>query len=82
MKAKIDLRYQQEYNKNMFGERLKELRKENNITQQQLSDSLGCSQSMIARWESGECEPTESVIKKVAEYFSVSADYLLGISEV
>lgn len=70
------------YNKIMFGQILKELRIEYNLTQIELSKILDCSQSMITRWEKEECEPTESIIKKVAIYFNVSADYLLGITEI
>lgn len=63
----------------MFGQKLKELRIENGLTQKNLAEILSCNQSMITRWEREECEPTESVIRKTAEYFSVSADYLLGL---
>lgn len=63
----------------MFGKRLKELRLENEFTQQRLSELIGCDQSMIVRWEKCECEPTESVIRKTAIIFNVSADYLIGL---
>ena len=65
----------------MFGIRLKELRLENKLTQKQLSVILLCDQSMITRWEKLECEPTESVIRRAAQYFDVSADYLLGLKD-
>ena len=63
----------------MFSKRLKELRKKNKYTQQTLAKMIGCDQSMITRWEKGECEPTASAIKKLALTFNVSADYLLGL---
>lgn len=63
----------------MFGKKLKELRLENNYTQQKLSELLNCDQSMITRWEKEECEPTENVIRKTAVLFGVSADYLIGL---
>lgn len=69
------------YNFFMFNEKLKELRTENNLTQIQLAKIIGCNQSMIARWEKAECEPTENVIRKVALFFKVSADYLLGLED-
>ena len=70
------------YNKRiMFGEKLKELRTENKMTQGALAAQLKCSQSMIARWEKSECEPTESTIRSVAILFNGSADYLLGVKE-
>ncbi|MCX4361962.1 MAG: helix-turn-helix transcriptional regulator [Clostridia bacterium] len=65
----------------MFDKRLKELRLQNGYTQKNLADLVGCDQSMIARWEKGECEPTASAIKNIALIFSVSADYLLGLED-
>ncbi len=65
----------------MFGQRLKELRKNQNLTQKQLALILQCNQSMITRWEREECEPTESIIRKVAIFFDVSTDYLLGLED-
>ena len=69
------------YNFFMFGIRLKELRLEKQLTQKQLAVILQCNQSMITRWEKEECEPTESVIRRAALYFGVSADYLIGLKE-
>lgn len=65
----------------MFDKRLKELRLQNGYTQKNLADLVGCDQSMIARWEKGECEPTASAIKNIALIFCVSADYLLGLED-
>ena len=69
------------YNKIMFNIRLKELRKEKGLTQKQLAEKLGYNQSMICFWEKGINEPTESAIKRVAQFFNVSADYLLGLKD-
>lgn len=63
----------------MFGIKLKELRLEKELTQKMLADVLHCNQSMIARWEKCECEPTESIIRRTAQFFQVTADYLLGL---
>lgn len=65
----------------MFGSRLKELRLEKQLTQKELAKILLCDQSMITRWEHEECEPTESVIRRTALYFSVSADFLIGLKD-
>ena len=67
--------------KSKFGENLKNLRKERNVTQKELANALDCSQSMLTRWESGECEPSAPYVIAAAEFFSVSADFLLGIKE-
>lgn len=64
-----------------FGETLHNLRLERNITQKELASAIGCSQSMLTRWESEECEPTAPYIILIAEYFSVSADFLLGLKD-
>ena len=64
-----------------FGEKLKELRIERRFTQEELAKALGCSQAMIARWESNENQPTEEHIVKAAKFFGVSTDYILGLSD-
>lgn len=66
------------YNFFMFGKIVKELRADFGMTQAKLAELLGCSQSMIARWEKGECEPTESIILNTAKTFNVSTDTILG----
>lgn len=65
-----------------FAHRLKELRTECGLTQVQLAKMVGCHQSMITRWESGECEPSSSVILKLSDVFNCSTDYLLGKKEL
>ncbi|MCM1306357.1 MAG: helix-turn-helix domain-containing protein [Bacteroides sp.] len=65
----------------MFKTRLKELRLENKMTQKELAAKINCDQSMIARWESGDNEPTATYIIKISKVFNTTADYLLGISD-
>ena len=65
----------------MIGDRIKELRKEKNLSQIQLASQIGVSQKAIDYWELGTNEPKASYIIKLAKYFDVSADYLLGIVE-
>ena len=67
--------------KSRFGEILRNVRTDKGITQGELSKILGCSQSMITRWENGECEPTAPYIIAISEYFSLPADYVLGIKD-
>lgn len=73
--------YNLDMKKSKFGEILKNLRTEKNLTQGELAKVLGCSQSMLTRWENGECEPTAPYIMAVADFFAVSADFLLGRKE-
>ncbi len=61
--------------------RLKELRSEKKCTQQEISDKTEISRSVISEYESGKSEPTASVLIKLANFFDVSTDYLLGISD-
>jgi len=57
--------------------RLKELRKEKNITQLQLALALNMSQNTISRYETGERQAGYKELIAIAEYFNVSIDYLL-----
>ena len=65
-----------------FSNRLKELRIANLISQQDLATSLNVSQNAIYNWENGKREPSIEMLKKIAEYFEVSFDYLMGFEEI
>ena len=65
----------------IFGERLKALRAEKNIGQNRLARDIDVSNASISYWENGKQEPSAEVIFKLAEYFGVSADYLLGLTD-
>ena len=60
---------------------MRELRTDKKLTQPQLAEALGVSKSMISMWETGINEPTASNIIKVAKYFDVTSDYLLGLKD-
>ena len=62
-----------------FSERLKELRQEYNLSQMELAQKTGLSQSAIAKWELNKTEPTASALIKLSAFFNESVDYLLGI---
>ena len=62
-----------------FYTRLKELRIENNLSQQKLANEIGVTQKAIDFWEKNINEPKASYIIKLAKYFNVTTDYLLGI---
>lgn len=62
----------------MLSERLKTLRKEKKITQQKLANLLGVSSGTIAMWETNKREPDFETLNRIADYFGVSTDYLLG----
>ena len=65
--------------KDNFQTRLKELRLENNLSQPKLAEKIGVTQKAIDFWEKGINEPKVSYVIKLAIFFGVSADYLLGI---
>ena len=58
--------------------RLKELRIAKGMTQNELAKVIGYSSLSYARYEKGEREPYISTLCKLADYFNVSVDYLLG----
>lgn len=62
----------------MFIERLKQLRAEKNISQAALANVMGVSQQAVAKWETDKATPDPSAISKLADYFGVTSDYLLG----
>ena len=64
--------------KNKFGERLKELRKDKNLSQKELGIKFGFSQTGVAKWEKGIREPSLDDLIMVADFFMVTTDYLLG----
>ncbi len=62
----------------MFGERLKELRIKFGLKQHELAEILNVSQSTIGMYENDQRTPPAESIVKLAEYFNVTTDYLLG----
>lgn len=61
-----------------FPERLKELRKENHLTQVEVANYFGISQPSYQSWESGRRSSTRKSLEKLATFFNVSVSYLLG----
>lgn len=60
---------------------LKDLREEQRISQANLAKNLKLNQSTIAKYETGEREPSLEILVEIAEFFKVSTDYLLGLEE-
>ena len=61
-----------------FTDRLRGLREDNDLTQTQIADILGTSQTMYARYERGANEMPIRHLVALCKYYNVSADYLLG----
>ena len=65
----------------IFVDRLNKLIEENKITRYRLAKDLGVSKQAVLWWCDGVNEPKISYLKKIAEYFDVSCDYLLGLED-
>ena len=65
----------------MFKDTIKALRKEHGLTQTKLGEVVGFTHVAVVKWENGQREPDFSTLTKLADYFGVSTDYLLGREE-
>lgn len=65
-----------------FNEKLQELRRNRNLTQEQLAEQLYVSRTAISKWESGRGYPSIDSLKEISKFFSVSLDKLLSSEEI
>ena len=65
-----------------FKDRLIKLRKELNLTQEELAKKIGYTRTAVSAWEIGRNEPSNADTIKLANFFGVTTDYLLGKSDV
>lgn len=65
-----------------FKDRLKELRLERNMSQQELGKLVNMSKMAISHWESGHSEPSIGQLILLSDYFGVSVDYLVGKTDL
>lgn len=65
-----------------LAERVKELRKEKYLTQDEFGKIFGVVKSTVSLYESNKSTPDDEIKKKIAEYFNVSLDYLMGQSDI
>ncbi|EOP02091.1 hypothetical protein ICS_05725 [Bacillus cereus BAG2O-3] len=66
----------------MFGIRLHTLRKERKLRQEDMAKQLGIARTTYAMYEQGNREPDYNTLIKLATFFEVSIDYLLGTTEI
>lgn len=71
----------QEIDYKLLSKRLYEIRKENNLSQEKLSNDIGIHQRAYSYYESGERIPTTFKLLYIAVYYKVSFDYLVGRSD-
>ncbi len=60
---------------------IKDIRQEARLTQKEFGEKLAVSQDTVSLWEKGKSVPTTDLVVMIAETFSVSTDYLLGLKE-
>ncbi|MCI8518796.1 MAG: helix-turn-helix transcriptional regulator [Clostridia bacterium] len=63
-----------------FNERLRELREDNNLTQTNLANELMIDQRSLSFYEIGKYEPNLDTLKRMAIFFKVPTDYILGLT--
>ena len=63
-----------------FGENLKTLRRQKNLTQEKLAEFLGISFQTVSKWERGDTYPDITMLPEIAGFFKVSVDELLGVN--
>ncbi len=66
----------------LIGENIKRLRRERNLTQEEMAAHLGITFQSISKWERGDGYPDITMLPALANYFRVSVDELLGVSEL
>ena len=67
--------------KSKFSQNLKLFRTQTNLSQRALAQKIGVSQKAIDHWELDQAEPTISNVIKLAKFFGVSIDYLVGLED-
>jgi len=69
------------FSKELFGQRVQEIRKMHNETQKDLSVIIGTQPNNVSDLESGQRTTTSEKIAKICRHYHISADYLLGLSD-
>lgn len=65
----------------MFGERLKALRRSRDLSQEYLARNVGVTKQSVCNWENDNIMPSVEMMTKLARFFRVSIDYLLGLDD-
>ena len=65
----------------MLNEKIKKLRLSYNMSQVELARILGVTKQSVSNWENDNIQPSIEMLKKIAQTFGVSADYLLGLDD-
>lgn len=65
----------------MLGENIRRLRQERGLCQEELGRRIGASKQSVSNWENGNIAPSIDLLIRLADFFGVSTDYLLGREE-
>ena len=66
----------------LFSQQIKLLRKERKISQSTLAKELQVTQQAVGKWETGKSTPDSDTLRRIAEYFKTSVDFLLGVDKL
>ena len=66
----------------VLGKRIVQLRKERNMTQEELANILKITRKAVSKWETEQRRPNLDTLQKLADFFGCSVDYLLGRTDV
>lgn len=66
----------------LIGENIKRLRRERDLTQEEVANHLGISFQSISKWERGDGYPDITMLPSLANYFNISVDELIGMDEI
>lgn len=64
----------------MLNVRIRELRQAHNLTQVELANNLSVAKQTVSNWENDNIQPSIDMLVKIADFFGVTTDYLLGRS--
>lgn len=62
-------------------QRIRDLREDSDLKQRELAEILGCSQRVYSNYERGDLDIPTEVLIKLAQYYGVSVDYILGLTD-
>ncbi len=69
------------FSQNIFGQRLRELRQNRQLTLEQLGVEFNVTKQTVSYWEKGDRLPPLDIATTLAKYYAVSLDYLVGLSD-
>ena len=61
--------------------RIRDLREDRDLTQKQMAEVLNCSQRIYSNYERGDVDIPTEILRKLAEFYHTSVDYLLGLTD-